>query len=88
MTQIVATVAVLVGIVGLVTVRFGGCEVQVPKMLPTRLWHVGGARIGADNLILFGLAVIFCVSGRRLLPVDHGGVATRAASANEDARSG
>ena len=84
-TQIVATVAVLVGIVGLVDVRFGAFAVQVPKMLPTTVWHVGGARLGADNLILFGLAIVSCGLVGAYFRWTTAGVATRAASANENA---
>jgi branched-chain amino acid transport system permease protein len=83
--QIVATVAVLVTIVGLVNVRFGTNEVQVPKILPTNIIHIGSARLGADNLTLFGLAVVFCCLIGAYFRWTTAGVATRAAAANEDA---
>lgn len=85
LSQIVATVAVLVTIIGLVNVRFGTGTVQVPNMLPTNAFHVVGANIGADNLILCGLAILFsCVIGA-YFRWTVAGVATRAASVNEDA---
>src|SRR5579863_6262916 len=55
MAQIVATVAVLVTLIGLAEVRFGTNTVQVPNMLPNTTWHLWGARIGLSNLIFLGL---------------------------------
>ena len=85
MAQIVASVAVLVTILGLVTVRFGTDGVQVPQMLPSGVIRVGSARLGEANLILLGLAVAFTLAVGAYFKWTTAGVATRAAAANEDA---
>lgn len=85
MAQIVASVAVLVTILGLVTVRFGTDGVQVPQMLPSGVVQVGGARLGIANLILLGLGVAFTLAIGAYFKWTTAGVATRAAAANEDA---
>ena len=85
MAQIVASVAVLVTLVGLATVRFGSNTVQVPICSPTTIYHLGGARLGAGNLILLGLALVLCGLVGAYFRWTTAGVATRAASANEDA---
>lgn len=85
MAQIVASVAVLVTLLGLVTVRFGTNGVQIPQMLPSGVIQVGGARLGEANLILLGLALAFCLAIGAYFKWTTAGVATRAAAANEDA---
>lgn len=85
MAQIVASVAVLVTLLGLVTVRFGTDGIQVPQMLPSGVIHVGGVRLNDSDLILFGVAVVLCGAVGAYFRWSTAGVATRAAAANEDA---
>lgn len=85
MAQIVASVAVLVTLLGLATVRFGTSGDQVPQMLPAGVIRVGGARLAEADLILFALAVIFCLAVGAYFRWSTPGIATRAAAANEDA---
>lgn len=85
MAQIVASVAVLVTLLGLVTVRFGTDGVQVPQMLPSGVIHLGGVRLNDSDLILFGVAVVLCCAVGVYFRWSTAGVATRAAAANEDA---
>jgi branched-chain amino acid transport system permease protein len=85
MAQIVASVAVLVTLVGLATVRFGSNTVQVPSILPQTTYHLGGSRIGLGSLILLGLAIVLSCLVGAYFKFTTAGVATRAAAANEDA---
>jgi branched-chain amino acid transport system permease protein len=85
MAQIVASVAVLVTLVGLATVRFGSNTVQVPNVLPSTTYHIAGARIGLGSLILLGLAIVLSCLVGLYFKYTTAGVATRAAAANEDA---
>jgi branched-chain amino acid transport system permease protein len=85
MAQIVASVAVLVTLVGLATVRFGSNTVQVPSILPQTTYHVGSARVGLGSLILLGLAIVLSCLVGAYFKYTTAGVATRAAAANEDA---
>lgn len=65
--RIVATVGVLLAVQGAATVRYGAEARFFPPFLPTSTFGVGGARVGADQLIVVvisaaasaGLAVLF-----------------------------
>lgn len=85
MAQIVASVAVLVTLLGLATVRFGTSGEQVPQMLPSGVIHIGGARLAESDLLLFALAVVLCLVVGAYFRWSTAGIATRAAAANEDA---
>ncbi len=64
MAQIVASIAVLITLVGLATVRFGTNTIQVPSMLPSHTYNIGGAHIGAANLVICAIALLLaCAVG-------------------------
>lgn len=85
MAQIVASVAVLVTLIGLVTVRFGTNGLQVPPMLPRGVVHLAGGRISDSDLILLGLSIACAAAVGAYFRWTTPGIATRAAAANEDA---
>ena len=85
MSQLVASVAVLITVGGLVQVRFGTLGVQVPQLLPTTVINVAGVRMSVQNLILLALAVAACVAVALYFRWTTAGIATRASADNEDA---
>jgi branched-chain amino acid transport system permease protein len=84
MAQIVASIAVLVTLLGLATVRFGTGSVQVPQMLPSTVVSVGGVQLTVSDLILLGLALACCCGIAAYFRWTTPGVATRASATNED----
>jgi branched-chain amino acid transport system permease protein len=85
MAQIVASIAVLITLVGLATVRFGTNTIQVPSMLPSKTYNIGGAHIGAANLVICAIALLLACAVGAYFRWTTAGVATRAASSNQDA---
>ena len=85
MAQIVASVAVLITLVGLATVRFGADTIQVPSMLPNHTYNIGGAHIGLANLVIAAIAIVLACAVGAYFRWTTPGVATRAASSNQDA---
>lgn len=85
LSQIVASVAVLVTLIGLVDVRFGTNGLQIPQMLGRRTFLLAGARVSEPDLILLGIAVVCALAVGAYFRWTTSGVATRAAASNEDA---
>ena len=85
MAQIVASVAVLITLVGLATVRFGTNTMQVPSMLPNHTYNIGGAHVGLANLVIAAIAIVLACAVGAYFRWTTPGVATRAASSNQDA---
>ncbi len=85
LAQIVASVAVLITLVGLATVRFGTNTLQVPSMLPSKTVNIGSAHIGVGYLIIAGIAIVLACAVGAYFRWTTAGVATRAASANQEA---
>ena len=85
MAQIVASVAVLITLVGLATVRFGAPTIQVPSMLPNHTYNIGGAHIGLANLVIAAIAIVLACAVGAYFRWTTPGVATRAASSNQKA---
>jgi branched-chain amino acid transport system permease protein len=84
MAQIVASIAVLVTLLGLATVRFGTNSLQVPQMLPSTVVNVGSTHLTVSDLILLGLALACCCGVAAYFRWTNFGVATRASATNED----
>ena len=85
MAQIVASVAVLITLPGLATVRFGAGTIQVPSMLPNHTYNIGGAHIGLANLVIAAIAIVLACAVGAYFRWTTPGVATRAASSNQKA---
>jgi branched-chain amino acid transport system permease protein len=85
MAQIVASVAVLITLVGLATVRFGTNTMQVPSMLPSHTYNVGGAHIGLGYIVIAVIAILVACAVGAYFRWTTPGIATRAASSNQDA---
>ena len=85
MAQIVASVAVLITLVGLATVRFGAPTIQVPSMLPNHTYNIDGAHIGLANLVIAAIAIVLACAVGAYFRWTTPGVATRAASSNQKA---
>ena len=85
MAQIVASVAVLITLVGLATVRFGTNTIQVPSMLPNHTYNIGGAHVGLANVVIVAIAIVLACAVGAYFRWTTPGVATRAASSNQDA---
>lgn len=84
LAQIVASVAVLITLVGLVDVRFGTNSVQVAPILPQSTVHVFGAALNDGDLLLLGLAALSAAAVGAYFRWTTAGVATRAAADNRD----
>jgi branched-chain amino acid transport system permease protein len=85
MAQIVASVAVLITLVGLAAVRFGAGTIEVPSLLPGHTYNIGGAHIGLANLVIAAIAIVVACAVGAYFRWTTPGVATRAASSNQKA---
>lgn len=85
LAQIVASVAVLIALVGLVDVRFGTSTIQVTPFLPQTTVLVLGAKLQVGDLILLGLAIVSAAAVGAYFRWTTAGIATRASADNSDA---
>ena len=76
--RIVATVGLLGGITGLVTVRYGSALIQVAPYLPTRNVRLVGVNFGVDQLITAAVALALAVGLYAFFRVSRLGLAMRA----------
>jgi branched-subunit amino acid ABC-type transport system permease component len=76
--RILVTVGLMIGIQGLIVIRYGGDAVTVATFLPTNLNDVLGTPVSTDSLIVFGLALAAMLALTLLLRFSRFGVSTRA----------
>jgi sulfate-transporting ATPase len=83
LTKVIATLAVLLVLEGIATLKWSGASKLVPPYLSTDIWRVGGVAISVGNVILLSIAVLltlFLALGVRYTRI---GIALRAVSESE-----
>src|ERR1700722_11761037 len=88
LAQIVASMGVLITLVGLATERFGPGSLEVPAIFPQRsVVDWGGVRIPSRNLYLLGVSIVATLLLLAYFRWTTIGIATKASATNEEAVS-
>lgn len=84
-TKATATIALLVGFIGIANLLWSNTIRDVPSVLPSWSATVAGVRVPADRLTIFLVAIVVLVLLRMLFTRTREGVALRAMAADPDA---
>src|SRR5438067_2515840 len=73
--RVVATVGLLVGLQGLMVIRYGQAPIPVRYFLPAKVFRLFGVNVRYEQLIVFVLALVAAVALSRFLSATRIGVA-------------
>ena len=76
-SKVVATVGLLTAVQGVLTAIYGASTRNFPGWLPTRVYRIASVNVGADQLLVFAIAVTLTVALTQFLRRSRTGTAMR-----------